>query len=111
MAFQLTAVIAVMSNCSLLAIDLKKSAGQDWTKLEWFSIFVAVEHLLIAVFIIVNKVIPNVPKHVKFAMDKTDFHFKQKQVRNIDDGMGQTSKLRRPSFSELRDKFEFNTAL
>jgi len=80
-AFQLTAVIAVITNCSLLAIDLKDTAGQDWTKLEWFAMFVVIEHLFMVVFVIVDKVIPDVPKHVKFAMDKTDFHFRQKPIR------------------------------
>jgi len=81
-AFQLTSVVAVMTNCSLLAIDLKETAGQEWTRLEWFALFVIIEHLFMVVFVIVDKVIPDVPKHVKYAMDKTDFHFRQKPIRD-----------------------------
>ena len=35
-AFRLTAIISVISNCGLMALDLRNTAGQDWADLEWW---------------------------------------------------------------------------
>jgi len=80
-AFRLTSVIAVMTNLALLAIDLKETAGREWTNLEWAAMFVVIEHVFLVAFVVTDLAIPDVPSHVKLAMDKTDWHFKQKPVR------------------------------
>lgn len=81
MAFRITAIISIVSNCGLIALDLRETAGEGWSSAEWFGMFVIIEHIFLVVFIGINKLVSDTSSQVKLAMDKTDFHFKQKHVK------------------------------
>ena len=80
-AFRLTALLSILSNLSLLALDLRDTAGQDWGDLEWAGLFVVIEHVFLVLFLGVNQVISDTPKEVKLAQDKTNFHFKHMHIK------------------------------
>jgi len=80
-AFRITALISIISNCALLALDLRDTAGEGWTDLEWVGLFILIEHIFLVIFLGVDKLISDEPKHIKFALDKTDFHFKHVHVK------------------------------
>jgi len=82
-AFRITALLSIISNCGLLALDLRHTAGEGWRDLEWWAMFVLIEHIFLVLFLGVNQVISDTPKHVKMAKDKTDFHFKHKHVKQL----------------------------
>lgn len=81
MAFRITAIISIITNCGLIALDLRDTAGQDWSSLEWFGMFIMIEHIFLVAFIGINKLVSDTSSQVKLAMDKTDFHFKQKHIK------------------------------
>lgn len=81
MAFRVTAIISIISNCGLIALDLRNSAGEDWSNMEWYGMFVVIEHIFLIAFIGINKLVSDTSSSVKLAMDKTDYHFKQKHVK------------------------------
>lgn len=81
LAFRITAILSICSNCALLGLDLRETAGAGWSDLGWFGLLVLVEHLFLVVFLGVNRLVSDTPSHVKLAMDRTDFHFKQKHVK------------------------------
>jgi len=81
MAFRITAIISIVTNCALIALDLRETAGEGWSSAEWFGMFVLIEHIFLVVFIGINKLVSDTSSQVKMAMDKTDFHFKQKHIK------------------------------
>jgi len=85
MAFRITAIISIISNCGLIALDLRNTAGQDWSSVEWFGMFVLIEHVFLVAFIGINKLVSDTSSQVKLAMDKTEYHFKQKHVKDDKD--------------------------
>jgi len=82
-AFRITAMISIISNCVLLALDLKDTAGEGWNHLEWLGLFVFIEHIFLVIFLGVDQLISDEPKHVKLALDKTDYHFKHVHVKHV----------------------------
>jgi len=82
LAFRITAILSICSNCALLALDLRDTAGAGWSDTQWFGLLVTMEHIFIIVFLGTNRLISDTPAHVKLAMDKTDFHFRQKHVKH-----------------------------
>lgn len=81
LAFRITALISIISNCALLAMDLRDTAGEGWNDLEWIGLFVLIEHVFLVIFLGVDKLVSDEPKHIKLALDKTDFHFKHVHVK------------------------------
>ena len=81
LAFRLTALLSILSNLALLGLDLRQSAGEGWTDGQWWGGLVVVEHVFLVIFLGVNLVVSDTPKEVKLAMDKTDFSFKHKHVK------------------------------
>lgn len=81
LAFRLTAVISILTNCSLIALELRHTAGQDWSDLHWFGGFVLLEHVFLLLFLAIDSLVSDTPAEVKLAMDKTEFHFKQMHVK------------------------------
>ena len=82
LAFRLTAFISIATNCALIALDLHPTASsRGWSDLQWWGMFVVVEKIFEVIFIGINSLIPDTSSRVKIAMDRTDFHFKQKTVK------------------------------
>lgn len=81
LAFRITALLSIISNCALLALDLRDTVGEGWTDIEWMGMFLAIEHVFLVLFLGVNQFISDTPKDVKLAQDKTDFHFKHVHVK------------------------------
>ena len=81
LAFRLTAVISILTNCSLIALELRDTAGQDWSDLHWYGGFVLLEHVFLLLFLAIDSLVSDTPAEVKLAMDKTEFHFKQMHVK------------------------------
>jgi anoctamin-10 len=82
LAFRITALLSIISNCTLLALDLRDSVGADWTDIEWFGMFVLIEHIFLVLFLGVNQFISDTPKDVKLAQDQADFHFRHQHVKH-----------------------------
>jgi len=81
-AFELMGAIAVMTNCALLGMssDLK-SHFSKLSAVEWTLLFVAVEHIILFVKVILAYLIPDVPGWVSTSLAKTDYESK-KALRN-----------------------------
>ncbi len=80
-AFSVTSVISVMTNCALLSADPDVSwalnSSGSWSNSQWILLFVAVEHLFLLIRVAIAKLINDVPKEVKLAMDR-DEHLRTK---------------------------------
>ena len=50
LAFRITAIISIISNCGLIALDLRNTAGADWSDWDWFKMFVIIEHVFVVIF-------------------------------------------------------------
>ena len=81
LAFYLTSVISIISNCALIAMDLRDTAGAGWTDAEWILLFITIEHVFLATFFGIDPLVPDTSARVKRAMDTTDYYFKQIVVR------------------------------
>jgi len=78
-AFNLTSVISIITNCALLAMDKDLQAvAPETSSKEWVLLFVFVEHIFIAIRFAIAFLIPDVPKRVKDAIDRDDFILKNK---------------------------------
>ena len=74
----------MVTNCSLLALELgggQQEEGEPVVDSAWLLSWVVLEHLLLLLFVAIDKLISDVPAHVKLAMDKTDFFFKHQAVK------------------------------
>ena len=80
LAFRLTAIVSIVSNCGLIALDLRHTAGEGWTDMEWFGTFVIIEHVFLVIFLGINRLVSDTSTKVKRAMDRADYLFKQKTV-------------------------------
>lgn len=74
MAFNITALISVMTNLALLSMDKDVQAfAPNASSRDWILMFVAFEHIFLGIKYIIDKVIPDVPRVVKEKMDRNDF--------------------------------------
>jgi len=74
MAFNLTALISVITNLALLSMDKDVQAfAPDSSSRNWILFFVAIEHIMLSIRFALDKVIPDVPKNIKDKMDKNEF--------------------------------------
>jgi len=80
LAFRLTAIVSIISNCGLIALDLRNTAGEEWSDVEWFRMFVIIEHIFVVIFLGINRLISDTSKRVKLSMDRADYHFKERLV-------------------------------
>merc|ERR1712198_183209 len=80
LAFRVTAIISIISNCGLIALDLRNTAGEEWSDVEWFRMFVIIEHIFVVIFLGINRLISDTSKRVKLSMDRADYHFKERLV-------------------------------
>ena len=84
----------MVTNCSLLALELGAvdggtgtegavggGTGTEASACSWLMGWVALEHLLLLLFLAIDQLISDTPAHVKLAMDKTDFFFKHQAVK------------------------------
>ena len=80
-AFNVTAIFSVMTNCALLSMDksLRDAFGLGRSDLTWALLFVGLEHIVLAIRVIIDKVISDVPSNIKNAMDREDFILKHKK--------------------------------
>ncbi len=80
MAFSVTSIVAVVTNCALLYLDadIRKLAAPNASDTDWLLLFVAIEHVFLALKVILAEAIPDVPKHVKLAMDRNDHLLKNR---------------------------------
>ena len=80
-AFNVTAIFSVMTNCALLSMDksLRSEFGLGRSDLTWVLLFVGLEHIVLAIRVIIDKVISDVPSNIKRAMDRDDFILKNKK--------------------------------
>ena len=85
MAFSLTSVASVMTNTALLAMDPEmKSLFPSFSESGWILAFVAIEHIFLAIRVIIDKVIPDQSRQVKFRMDRDDFILKSGKIGKMD---------------------------
>ena len=78
-AFTLTSLISIMTNLSLLAMDRDvQDFAPNASSRDWILMFVFFEHIFLLIRVIIDKVIPDVPSHIKLAMDINDFKLKSK---------------------------------
>ena len=59
--------------------DLRTAFGLGRSDLAWVLLFVALEHIVLAVRVIIDQVISDVPSNIKKAMDRDDFILKNKK--------------------------------
>ena len=82
LAFRLTAIVSIASNCALIGLDLyPRASSQGWSDLQWWGMFVLIEKIFEMIFLAINSLISDTSHKVKVAMDRTDYHFKQKTVK------------------------------
>lgn len=81
-AFELMGAIAVMTNCALLALspDLRTHFSR-FSSVEWTLLFVAIEHIILFLKVIIAYLIPDVPHWIDVALAKTDYE-STKALRN-----------------------------
>ena len=78
-AFSLTSLISIMTNLALLSMDRDVQAfAPNASSRDWILLFVFFEHIFLLIREIIDKVIPDVPSHIKLAMDINDFKLKSK---------------------------------
>ena len=80
LAFRVTAIISIISNCGLIALDIRHTAGEGWSDLQWFGMFVIIEHIFLVIFLGINRLISDTSSKVKKAMDRADYYLKQRIV-------------------------------
>ncbi|XP_023323846.1 anoctamin-10 isoform X3 [Eurytemora carolleeae] len=82
-AFKLIGMLSVLTNCCLLSLDLKSRTEVSWfsSDLSWFLFWVLVEHILLCIFLGLDTLISDVPRHVKMEQDRTEHHFKQLSIK------------------------------
>lgn len=74
LAFEVISLLAVMSNCALIAMSpLVRSYAPDLSLSSWLLVAVVVEHIIIAVKMIMSYLISDTPKWVKVAIQKTQY--------------------------------------
>ena len=80
-AFNVTIMFSVITNCALLSMDknLRATFGFGRSDLTWVLLFVALEHIVLAIRVMIDKVISDVPSNIKLAMDREDFILKNKK--------------------------------
>eukprot|EP00088_Acartia_fossae_P029675 TRINITY_DN3055_c0_g1_i1.p1 TRINITY_DN3055_c0_g1~~TRINITY_DN3055_c0_g1_i1.p1 ORF type:complete len:650 (-),score=118.07 TRINITY_DN3055_c0_g1_i1:446-2395(-) len=84
-AFRLTGMLSIVSNCWLLSLDLygqPACASLSSSDLQWFLLWVTVEHGLFAIFLGLDALISDVPAKVKLQMDRANLHFKKKVLKD-----------------------------
>ena len=82
LAFRLTAIISIASNCALIALDLHQTgASQGWSDLQWWGMFVFIQKVFEIIFLGIDKLVSDTSHKVKLAMDRTEYHFKQRTVK------------------------------
>ena len=82
LAFRLTAIISITSNCALIALDLRQTAASNgWSDLQWWGMFVLIQKIFEIIFLGIDKLVSDTSHSVKVAMDRTEYHFKQKTVK------------------------------
>eukprot|EP00095_Tigriopus_kingsejongensis_P011114 snap_masked-scaffold268_size230776-processed-gene-1.19 protein:Tk11114 transcript:snap_masked-scaffold268_size230776-processed-gene-1.19-mRNA-1 annotation:"Anoctamin-10" len=80
MAFSVTSVVSVMTNCALLAMDPDVQAFSPYASgTNWALAFVVIEHIFLFIRIGIDKLIPDVSKEIKFAMDRDAFVLKNRR--------------------------------
>jgi anoctamin-10 len=78
-AFSITSIISVMTNCTLLAMDKDvQDFAPESSNRDWILLFVVIEHLFLAIRVVIDKSIPDVSKKVKLAMDRNDYLLKNR---------------------------------
>ena len=78
-AFSLTSLISIMTNLALLSMDHDVQAfAPNASSRDWILMFVFIEHIFLLIRGIIDKVIPDVPSHIKRAMDINEFKLKSK---------------------------------
>ncbi|RWS14905.1 anoctamin-10-like protein [Dinothrombium tinctorium] len=76
-AFEVLSLIAVVSNCGLTLISPLMSIIQDYyilNDMQALFAVVIVEHLIFAVVLIINYLVPDLPKGVRIAIAKDNLH-------------------------------------
>ena len=69
-----------MTNLALLAMDKELQAfAPNTSNQNWILMFVAFEHIFMAIKYVIEKVIPDIPKNVKEKMDRNEFLLQNKQ--------------------------------
>ena len=78
-AFTITSVISILTNLALLSMDKDVQAfAPNATSRDWILLFVAIEHIFLLIRVIIDKIIPDVPRKTKLQMDINDFKLKSK---------------------------------
>ncbi|XP_059081460.1 anoctamin-10-like [Tigriopus californicus] len=81
MAFSVTSVISVMTNCALLAMDKDVQAfAPHASGTDWALTFVVIEHVFLLIRLAIDKLIPDVSNSIKFAIDRDNYILKNRRV-------------------------------
>lgn len=77
-AFELISIMAVMTNCALIGMnpEVRKLLPSDITAVNIVLIFVAVEHIILAIKVAVACLIPDQPKWVEIELAKIAYQSK-----------------------------------
>ncbi|RXG70154.1 TELO2-interacting protein 1-like protein [Armadillidium vulgare] len=76
-AFELMGAVAVMTNCALLCLSPRvRPLAPNASAVEWVMIFVAFEHIILALKMSLVRCFPDRPEWVRDAMDRVIFHAK-----------------------------------
>ncbi|KAB7497492.1 Anoctamin-10 [Armadillidium nasatum] len=76
-AFELMGAVAVMTNCALLCLSPRvRPLAPNASPVEWVLIFVAFEHIILALKMSLVRCFPDRPEWVRDAMDRVIFHAK-----------------------------------
>lgn len=88
-AFELMSIIAVMTNCGIIALS---QSTQNWLSMEkkpikYILLFVVIEHLLIIIKVFIAKIIPDVPGSITKLLAKSEYKvqqaLKEKKIRHL----------------------------
>ena len=71
-------IIALIPELTVWWMPFTKSnfKGEEWSDVEWFRMFVIIEHIFVVIFLGINRLISDTSKRVKLSMDRADYHFK-----------------------------------
>lgn len=84
MAFESLAVISIMTNCAILYIspqteEWRSNVGTEWSLM----VFVAAEHLLLAIVWMIHKLVPDKPAEIRMALARANYESQQALKREV----------------------------
>ncbi|XP_065577884.1 anoctamin-8-like isoform X2 [Artemia franciscana] len=83
-ALQFLGALSVLTNCGLLYLSPSlRSSFSDWSETSWLLLWAGVEHLILALQLVLAMVIPNVPLWVRQSMARSEHEIRRKLEERV----------------------------